>query len=229
MCQVSQQPHYFMQNLTVEYITKAQEAVQFRSAGGWLLLQTHLSACELLKQPKLNSVCRDLVLEVGFPHNPVLHELNATELSSSPHPTSENRSSPWFWCHLKHRRIEQHGGNSSPSWIFQHKVHFMLSVALETRLPLKKDQYAFIIYVYTYVFSGVCFKLKTLPTHHVVPWKCSSSFRLAFLSDVCACTVNLTCQCAPSFRARVNTNQSWGYQQSSTLMHVYEFRIGISY
>lgn len=65
----------------------------------------------------------------------------------------------------------------SPSWIFfffqRHKVDFVLSVALETHLPLKEDQYTFMISVSSSVcgFRYVCVCVSTLRLgiHHIMP------------------------------------------------------------
>lgn len=49
----------------------------------------------------------------------------------------------------------------------EHKVHFMLSVALETRLPLKEDQYTFMISVSSSVCVFRCVCVSVLETEKV--------------------------------------------------------------
>lgn len=81
----------------------------FGSAGGWRPARTTIWASE--------QQC--FVTPGGFPPQPPSSNVKC-HWASLLLPTrlpSENRSLPRLWCHLQHWRVEQHGGDASPSWI----------------------------------------------------------------------------------------------------------------
>lgn len=102
--------------------------------------------------PKQRTARRDSVLEVGFPCNPVLHALNVTGLALSL-PTRHLKIDPRRGSDVISNTGERRAARPAVFFFFQrHKVDFVLSVALETHLPLKEDQYTFMISV----SSSVC-------------------------------------------------------------------------